>query len=46
MSGVQRAAAGRGGATDWELLQIRQNPQFWDSLQFWEKGAQVPNPFR
>jgi RHS repeat-associated protein len=44
--GVQRASSGRGGATDWELLQIKQNPQFWDSLQFWKNGQQVPNPFK
>jgi hypothetical protein len=35
--GVSRAAAGRGGATDWELLTIRQNPEF--SL-FGEFGAE------
>ncbi len=44
--GVQRAASGRGGATDWELLQIKQNPQFWDSLRFWRDGVEVPNPFK
>jgi len=38
--------AGRGGATDWELLQIKQNPQFWGSLQFWKSGQQAPNPFK
>jgi hypothetical protein len=44
--GVQRAASGRGGATDWELLQVKQNPQFWDTLQFWKGGQEVPNPFK
>jgi hypothetical protein len=44
--GVQRAASGRGGATDWELLQIKQSPQFWNSLHFWKNGAEAPNPFR
>jgi len=44
--GAQRAAAGRGGATDWELLQIKQNPQFWDSLQFWKGGEPAANPFK
>jgi hypothetical protein len=45
--GVSRAAAGslNSGATDWELLQIRQNPQWWDTLQFWEGGKPAPNPF-
>lgn len=44
--GVQRASSGRGGATGWELLQIKQNPQFLDGLQFWKGGQQVPNPFK
>lgn len=44
--GVQRAASGAGGATDWELLQLRQNPQFWDSTTFWQNGQVAPNPFR
>lgn len=43
--GVSRAAAGRGGATDWELMQIRQNPHWWDTLQFWKGGSPAPNPF-
>lgn len=43
--GIQRASSGRGGATDWELLQIRQNPQSWDSLQFWKDGEITKNPF-
>jgi hypothetical protein len=43
--GVSRAAAGRGGATDWELLQIRSNPQWWDSLKFWLDGNPAANPF-
>lgn len=45
-SGVQRAASGAGGATDWELLQLRQNPQFWDSTTFWKNGQVAPNPFK
>ncbi|MFG5779819.1 hypothetical protein ACFIQF_22395 [Comamonas sp. J-3] len=45
-NGVQRASAGCGGATDWELLQINRNPQYWDSLQFWENGQHAPNPFK
>jgi RHS repeat-associated protein len=44
--GVQRAATGRGGATDWELFQIRQNPQFWNVLTFWRNGQVAPNPFK
>jgi hypothetical protein len=44
--GVTRAASGRGGSTDWELLQIKQNPQWWDTIKFWENGKQVPNPFQ
>lgn len=44
--GVQRAASGQGGPTDWELLQIQQNPQSWDTLQFWKGGQPVANPFK
>jgi RHS repeat-associated protein len=44
--GVSRAASGRGGPTDWELLTIKQNPQFWDTLQFWEGGQPAANPFQ
>lgn len=43
--GLSRAASGRGGATDWELMQIRQSPQWWNTLQFWRDGRPVPNPF-
>lgn len=41
--GASRAAAGRGGATDWELLQIQQNK--FPNLEFWKDGARVANPF-
>lgn len=44
--GVQRAASGRGGPTDWELFMIQQNPQFWGSIQFWRGGASAQNPFQ
>jgi len=44
--GVSRAAAGRGGPTDWELLTIQQNPKFWGTIQFWKGGQPVPNPFK
>ena len=42
--GVTRAASGRGGATDWELLQMRNND--FPNLEFWQSGQQVDNPFR
>lgn len=41
--GVTRAAAGRGGATDWELLQLRNNN--FPNLEFWKNGQRVGNPF-
>lgn len=44
--GVSRAASGRGGPTDWELLQIRQMPESWDSIQFWKGGQPAANPFK
>jgi len=44
--GIQRSSAGRGGATDWELQQIYENPQFWDTIEFWKNGERVSNPFK
>ncbi len=44
--GIDRSASGRGGATDWELLQIRQNPQTWNTIDFVKDGAKVENPFQ
>jgi hypothetical protein len=42
--GITRAASGRGGPTDWELLQIQQNPQWWPRIT-WMKGNQpLPGP--
>jgi hypothetical protein len=43
---VTRSASGRGGATDWELLQIKTNPQWWDRITFFRDGKAVPNPFQ
>lgn len=43
---VSRAAGGAGGATDWELLQIQQNPGWWSRITWFENGAAVPNPFQ
>jgi RHS repeat-associated protein len=45
-AGVQRAAAGMGGGTDWELLLIKQNPQWWDRIEWIKDGLKVPNPFK
>jgi hypothetical protein len=44
-AGVTRAAAGRGGATDWELLQIRVNVEWWPRISWSLDGASAPNPF-
>ncbi|KHD06432.1 hypothetical protein PN36_12855 [Candidatus Thiomargarita nelsonii] len=41
--GITRAS--RGGATDWELFQIYQNPQWWDRITFMEKEKPVSNLF-
>ena len=43
--GVSRAAAGRGGPTDWELLQIRQNPGWWARIEWFKNDQPVVNPF-
>lgn len=44
--GISRAARGApdAGATDWELLQIQQNPQWWNTIEWWDGGKRVPNP--
>ena len=44
--GVSRASRGAGGATDWELLQIQRNPEWWHTIEWWKGGQQVPNPFQ
>lgn len=40
--GVTRASR---GATDWELLQIQQNPDWWPRIRWMKDGIPVPNPF-
>lgn len=45
MPGVQRAAGGVGGATDWELYQIYQNQGWWGTIEWFRNGVIVPNPF-
>ena len=46
--GLARAAAGRDfGATDWELLQFRSNPDWWTRTIFYNgTNNVVGNPFR
>lgn len=44
MASVQRAAAGIGGNTDWELFQIRSNPAWWPRCRFYDDGNLVANP--
>jgi hypothetical protein len=43
--GVTRAAAGRGGPTDWELLQIQQNEPWWPRIRWFDDEAPRANPF-
>ncbi len=44
---VQRAASGnKPGATDWELLMIKENPQWRDRIVWTLEGKPVPNPFK
>ena len=45
LSSIQRAAGGYGGATDWELLQIKLTPESWDRITWYKNGNVVPNPF-
>jgi len=42
---AQRAASGYGGATDWELLQIKLTPESWDRITWYLEGKIVSNPF-
>ncbi len=42
---IQRAASGYGGATDWELLQIKLTPEAWSRTTWYLNGEVVPNPF-
>jgi RHS repeat-associated protein len=43
--GISDAAAGGQGGTNWELLQIKNNPQWWNSIQWFKGGQPVGNPF-
>jgi len=43
---VQRVARGAGGATDWELFQIKTNLDWWDTIKWFLNGGEVPNPFK
>ncbi len=45
MLAMQRAASNRGGATDWELLQIKLTPSAWDRVTWFLNGEVVSNPF-
>ncbi len=44
--GVSRASRNAGGATDWELLQIRSNPEWWSRIKWIKDGVEIPNPFQ
>ena len=44
-SAVMRASSGRGGATDWELFQIKNTPEAWGRVIWYLNGEIVPNPF-
>ena len=42
---ITKASSGRGGATEWELLQIKSNPEVWGRVIWYQNGSIVPNPF-
>ncbi len=46
-AGVSRASSGRGfGATDWELLRIYSNKEWWPRIKWFDEfGNLAPNPF-
>jgi hypothetical protein len=33
--------AGQGGATDWELLQVLRNKNWWDRITFWNNASVI-----
>lgn len=41
--GLTRAASGRGGATDWELSQLRDGD--FPNIEYWQGGKRVGSPF-
>lgn len=43
--GVSRASRGAGGATDWELLQVFYNKDWWSKIKWYKDGKAVANPF-
>ena len=43
--GVARAAAGSGGPTDWELLTIRCNQNWWTRILWFSDSESTVNPF-
>ncbi len=43
---AQEGASSNPRATSWELAQIRNNPQWWNRITFWQNGQIVPNPFQ
>lgn len=42
--GLLHASAGIGGATDWELLEFRKNPPWWERTLWFRDDKQVSNP--
>ncbi|WP_158791059.1 hypothetical protein [Streptomyces sp. NRRL WC-3549] len=34
------------GLTDWELHQIKEAPDSWDRITWYEKGKKTDNPFK
>ena len=43
-AGLTRAAAGKGGATDWELLQLKYGN--FPNVEFWQGGVKVRSSFK
>ena len=42
---VMRAVSVGDRATDWELLQIKSNPEVWNRVTWYRNGSIVSNPF-
>ena len=40
-----RATVGRGGMTDWELMQVKLHPDWWGRIKWIKDGKPAENPF-
>ena len=46
MGGLTRASTNRGGPTDWELLKIFENKEWWPRIKWIKNGVEVAIPLK